>query len=144
MYNLESVFQSLMNVLEANLHSPRADYWAIYFNFWRYSYSLNQNLEESNNLDEKINMIVTFYEHSKHFEAFEVALLERGKVAKDDLPDVDTIGLSPHLEKMRELQAKEASRTEKLIKEIRKLKFPKENEEKPTRRRPARQKWIRS
>ncbi len=144
MYNIDESFENLRGVLDQNLTSEVKDFWTIYFHFWRYLYCLNQNIEESPRLEDKIALIEQFVAQNKEIARLEEAMVGRSTLAKQDIPSADSIPFSPHIQSIKDLLSKEQDRLAKLMKEVKKQKNPSAKPAQKSRKRPIKQRWMRS
>jgi hypothetical protein len=144
MYDLDEVFSTLNQTLDNNLKSAQKDFWMIFFQFWKYFYSVNQNIAEAREIQEKIRVIESFVERDKILKKIELEILEAGRISKKDLPGEDLCKFSPHIQNMKELWMKEQARLNKAIKDVKKEKGVSEQDGPIRKKRPIKQKWIRS
>ncbi len=138
-YSVEEAFNALNQVLESNAQAETKDFWAIYFHWWRFFYSINQNLEKSPVFSDKIAQIEQFMKYSRELSKIETHILERSKIPKEKLIAVEIIPFAPHIQNIQALLKKEQDRFSKLMKEVKKGKNPIS-----IKRRSSRQKWLRS
>ncbi len=144
MYDLEEVFSALNQTLETNVKSGQKDFWMIFFQFWKYFYSVNQNIEEAREIQDKITIIDKFVDRNKSIKEIEEAILEKERVSKNDLSGEDLCKFPPHIQNMKDLWLKEQVRLNKTIKELKRQKGGALDEGPIRKKRPLKQKWIRS
>ncbi len=144
MYNLDEAFENLRGVLDQNLTSEVKDFWNIYFHFWRYLYSLNQNIEECSRLEDKVDLIEQFVRQNKEIAKLEEAMIERNKLPKKDIPSPDTIPFSPHIQSIKDLFLNEQARLARLMKEVKREKKAPSKSALKTRKKSVKQRWVRS
>ena len=144
MYDIDEVYGKLQVVLNHNLMNEGKDFFAVYFHLWRYIYCLNQNIEESKGLEDKVALINRFIQDNKEIQEIETAMVARSKFDKKDVPPIEIITFSPHIQGIRDLLAKEQARLARLMKEIKREKTPHSKPVQKPRKRPAKQKWMRS
>ena len=144
MHNLDEVYEKLRGVLDQSLNNEGDNLWSIYFHFWNYLYSLNQNIEEASSLADKIALIELFIAHHKDLTLIESVMTKRIKASKQSVLALEALPLLPNVECMKDLLNKEKGRLASLMKKIKLEKNTPTKTGQKLRKRPAKQKWIRS
>ncbi len=145
MYDLEKIFKDLISVLDQNLVSERKDFWSVYYGFWRYLYSLNQNIEECSDVKDKVAIIESFILKYKDIQLVEKALLERNKIKeKEKVASSEDIPFNAQIQEMKELLIKEQNRLGRLMKEVKKEKLPSKKSLSAGKKSLKKEKWLKS
>jgi hypothetical protein len=145
MYDLEKVFKDLTLILDQNLMSENKDFWGVYYGFWRYLYSINQNIEESADRNEKIAIIENFISKYKDIQQVETALLERNKIKeKEEVGSSEDIPFNTHIQEMKGLLIKEQERLGRLMKEVKKEKALIKTPLSKAKKGLKKEKWLKS
>lgn len=139
MYNVEEAYEALIQVLESNSGAKTKDFWDIYFHWWRFFYSINENLEETPILNDKIALIEQFMQYSRELAKMETHILEKHNSAKKKLPSIEAIPFASHIQNMQQMLKKEQDRLSKLMKGVKKQKNPA-----LIKKRTFHPKWLRS
>ncbi len=144
MYNLDETAKVLDQVLQSNFEGPNKDLWSIYYQFWRYFYCLNQNIEECSRIEDRVALIDSFVKQHRHLKQFTHAQMDRKKIKPEDVPAFDASVYPPHIQNMKDMLSKEEDRLKKHMKEIQKEKKPYKMGQKKMPKRADKEKWIRT
>jgi hypothetical protein len=145
MYDLEKVFKDLTVILDQNLMSENKDFWGVYYGFWRYLYSINQNIEECTDRKAKIDVIENFISKYKDIQQIEKALLERNKInEKEEVGSSEDIPFNPHIQEMKALLIKEQERLGRLMREVKKDKISIKTPSGKGKKGLKKEKWLKS
>ena len=144
MYDLDETAKVLGQVLQSNFDGPNKDLWSVYYQFWRYFYCLNQNIEESLRLEDKVTLIADFTKQHKHLKQFTYAQMDRKKIKLADVPAFDSSIYPLHIQSMKDMLTREENRLKKHMKEIQKERIPHKQGRKKGPKRADKENWIRT